>query len=420
MAKYYVVSRNDDKYDLIKVGHKVKLEDIDKYTLNFNNKEELIEDINSNGNNISSDSDLFIVYKNKGKISTKEILYKGERNYNILDNINKSLNGEDLDYRKVFDETFKLSRRIEFSEMLISSVYPIYKGFIDMVFRSHKDVNQIRFNKDNSWLKNSYNNLRDLCILMDDYDSLQGKRSFLLLSKKIDLARERKVIYDDLNQTIDSGFGQISMFGGPDNYINITGINVSKIPSSHVFKGGKPGNITPKEVSSNIEVTTPPTMTLSVDTKPYKLDMKSIEKINLCYQNRNVKQEAIRGILKFLTSDYYMPEDAIKIMGNSYYIDFDVFGYKYSLEEKNELSSLLSQNMMKNIKGYKDCTKRMKGPYLHPEVVREYEEDRQAYRSDIKHYLERYAEKNSKSLNKIYRFCQVQRDVIDNTKGKSR
>ena len=36
MAKYYIVSRNDDKYDLISVGHKVKLEDIDKYTLNFN------------------------------------------------------------------------------------------------------------------------------------------------------------------------------------------------------------------------------------------------------------------------------------------------------------------------------------------------------------------------------------------------
>ncbi|MBQ6538964.1 MAG: hypothetical protein IJL76_01650 [Bacilli bacterium] len=420
MAKYYVVARIEDSYDLIKIGDKTKLEEIDQYTLNFRNKDELVLDMNTKGNEVDPESDIFIVYKNRGNIVTKEVLYKGRKNFNIRENIDLSLKGEDLKCFYIFKEVFEMSKNIEFANMLLSPVYSVYKEFKDLLYNSHKNINSVTFNSKNNFLRRSYNNLRDLCVLMNDYETMMPKRSFPILSRKTDLERERRVIFPDLSRTLGDGFGQLSLLGGPNNFVHITSLNPSKIPSKHTLKGSKLGTITPKKVSSNISVTTPPTMAISMGSTPYKLDMDSIEKINLCYQNNRVKQEAVKGIMKFLTSAYYMPADAIRSDGDKYYVNFDAFGYDYTDDQKDELSTLLSQNMMGLIKGYKDCEVRRRDPHISYGSQLTLDEDMDSYKKDIKHYLERYAEKNSKSINKIYRFCQVQRDVIDNTKGKSR
>ena len=61
MVNYYIVSRNPNtnEYKSIMIGDSSVLENIDLYTLNFNNKEELIKDINSYGYNLSNEDDLF-------------------------------------------------------------------------------------------------------------------------------------------------------------------------------------------------------------------------------------------------------------------------------------------------------------------------------------------------------------------------
>lgn len=417
MAKYYIVSRIGDEYDLIKVGDKTKLEEIDTYTLNFKNKEELINNINSNGNDISTDSDLFIVYMNKGEICTKEILYESDKNFNIKENIDLSLNGDLLVCYPIFKEVFALSKNIEFSNMMLSSIYSIYSDFKNLVYSSHKNIENVKFNKNNAWLRKSYNNLRDLCVLMNDYDKMMPKRSFIFLGKKTELEKERRSIFTDLKRNLTDSFGQLSFIGGPNNYIHITELHPDNIPDKHVLKGGKEGSIKPQ---LSIEMTTMPDMAMSYGSTEYKLDLDSIKKVNLCYQSKGVKDNATKQILRFLTSDYYMPGEAIKYKDDKYYIDFDVFDYKYSDEEKKELSSLMSQKMMGLVKGYKNCSDRMKDPFLSGNSMDILDQDRNAFRRDIKRYLDKYADKNSKSINKIFRFCQVQKEVIDNTKGRKR
>lgn len=419
MAKYYLVARNNDKYDLINVGDHNKIEEIDSYTLNFRSEKELIEDINSHGYNLSPKSDLFIIYKKKDDILTKELLYKDRRNYNIRENIDLSLKEQKLVCYFIFKEVFELSKKSDFSQMMNSPVYKIYKGFKDLVYDSHKDINQVKFDKNNNWLRSSYLGIRDLCILMRDYDKLKTS-SAIHLKNKEQLNNDRKVIFRDLSKTLKTGFGQLSMIGGPENFIHITSINPKNIPNSHVLSGSKTGSIKPKETVPEIEVTKVPKVAASIDKKEYKLDMKSIPKINIAYQSYEKKQTAVKEMLKFLTNDYYMPSGAIKNNGDRYYLDFDVFNYQYSDEEKQELSSLLSQSMMKKIKGYKICNDRLKDPYLSFSSICDLEDDKKVFRKDIKRYLDKYAEKNYKSLNKIYRFCQVQKEVIDNTKGRSR
>ena len=412
MANYYIVSRNGKNYDLISIS-KDKLEEIDKYTLNFNNKEELINDINSNGYSIDKNSDIFIVSEGNGKIKDRDILYKNERNNDILTNIDLSLNGNQIKGDNVFNKCLLLSKNYPFSKMLYSKLYPIYKEFIDIIKRSK---NTITFNRKNMWLANNYNNYRDICVLLNDYDSLVGKDINLFLRTKNDLSVDRTDIFNDLKNTLSGGFGQLSMTGGPDNFISITSVNPSIIPKNSTLKGSKIGSI--KE-EANYEVIDHPEMALSVNTKKYQLDMDSIRKINVCYRDKKYKDDVKRFIFSFLTDEYYMPNDSIRHDSKEFYINFDAFGYDYTEDEKDELSSLLSQNMLSLLDGYKR-TCRLMGGDNNPGSSDQLLGDRVHYEKELRRYLNKYSDTNSKSFNKIFRFCQVQKEVIDNTKGKKR
>ena len=414
MANYYIVSRNKNNYDLISISND-KLEEIDKYTLNFNNKEELINDINSNGYNLDKDSDLFIVCESKGQIKDRDILYKSSRNTDILTNIDLSLDGNQLKGDSVFTKCLQLSGNYPFMKILNSKLYPIYKDFIDLIKKSN-GKNKVPFNRNNMWLANNYNNYRDICVLLNDYESLAGKDINAFLRRKNDLSVDRTDIFNDLKNTLGGGFGQFSMMGGPDNFITITSINPNSISGNSVLKGGKTGEVK-EEVA--IEVVDSPEMALSVGSKKYQLDMNSIRKVNLCYRDKKYKEEAKNFIFSFLTDEYYMPSNSISHDDKGYYINFDAFEYDYTDEEKKELSSLLTQNMLKLLDNYKRNSRLMRevrGTRGNPSLM----DDCNYYRKEIKRYLSKYAESNSKSFNKIYRFCQVQKEVVDNTKGKKK
>ena len=101
MVNYYIVSRNPNtnEYKSIMIGDSSVLENIDLYTLNFNNKEELIRDINSYGYNLSNEDDLFIASLGRSHdLKIKNILYNGKYISNIRNIALASKNKEDFDY----------------------------------------------------------------------------------------------------------------------------------------------------------------------------------------------------------------------------------------------------------------------------------------------------------------------------------
>ena len=65
MAKFYIVAKEENSYNLITINGGKNLEDIDLFTSQFTNRQELISYLRDRGYNVSDDVDLFAI--NKGE-----------------------------------------------------------------------------------------------------------------------------------------------------------------------------------------------------------------------------------------------------------------------------------------------------------------------------------------------------------------
>ena len=424
MANYYIVSRNPNtnEYKSIMVGDSSVLENIDLYTLNFSNKTELIADINSYGYNLSEDDDLFIASLGRSHdLKIKDILYNGKYVSNIRDVALASKNKEDFDYRPIFNTTYKLCKNHSLYNRLFNSS-KLYKPFKDIIYQTismfgkiGKDGNKV-FNKDNYWLRSSYQLMRDVCVSFNLYESLEGKISLDGLNDVIKeeelIDRSRRGLTNDLVKTLENGFGQMSFLGGPDEFIHITSIHPHKVPENGVLSR----KVNTAEIKSvpEIEVTDTPEIAIGVENSEFKLDMASVKKINLHDKSEREKNKARSEIIDLLTDEKYMPYGSIGYDGERYYFNFDSFNYDYSFSDKKMINGMMSQALLRNVFFYNFYRERLDN---YPLESSEIYEEKTHYYNQIHRLVTTSTKKSDRVLNKLYKFYTIQKDVVEK-KGK--
>ena len=424
MANYYIVSRNPNtnEYKSIMVGDSSVLENIDLYTLNFSNKTELIADINSYGYNLSEDDDLFIASLGRSHdLKIKDILYNGKYVSNIRDVALASKNKEDFDYRPIFNTTYKLCKNHSLYNRLFNSS-KLYKPFKDIIYQTismfgkiGKDGNKV-FNKDNYWLRSSYQLMRDVCVSFNLYESLEGKISLDGLNDVIKeeelIDRSRRGLTNDLVRTLENGFGQMSFLGGPDEFIHITSIHPHKVPDNCVLS--RKVNSGEIKAVPDIEVTDTPDVAIGVENSEFKLDMASIKKINLHDKSEREKNRARSEIIDLLTDETYMPYGSIGYDGERYYFNFDAFNYDYSFSDKKMINGMMSQALLRNVFFYNFYRERLDN---YPLESSEIYEEKTHYYNQIHRLVTTSTKKSDRVLNKLYKFYTIQKDVVEK-KGK--
>lgn len=425
MANYYIVSRNPNtnEYKSIMIGDSSLLENIDLYTLNFSNKEELIKDINSYGYNLSNDDDLFIASLGRSHdLRIKDILYKGKYNCNIGEVALASKNKEVFDYKPIFNTTYKLCKKHSLYNKLFNSSSKIYKTYKDIINKTismfgkiGKDGSKV-FNSDNYWLRSNYQLLRDVCVSFNQYESLEGK---ITLDDIDEVNREEELIdqsrrglTNDLIRTLENGFGQLSFLGGPSEFIHITSIYPNNVPDNcELTRKVNSGEI--KSVPE-IEITDKPDIAIGVENSEFKLDMTSIKKINLHDKSEREKNRARSEIINLLTDEEYMPYGSIGYDGERYYFNFDAFNYDYSFADKKMINGLMSQALMRNVFFHNLYRERLKN---YPLESAEIYEEQSHYYNQIHRLVTTSTKKSDNTLNKLYKFYTIQKDVVDK-KGK--
>ena len=424
MANYYIVSRNPNtnEYKSIMVGDSSVLENIDLYTLNFSNKTELIADINSYGYNLSEDDDLFIASLGRSHdLKIKDILYNGKYVSNIRDVALASKNKEDFDYRPIFNTTYKLCKNHSLYNRLFNSS-KLYKSFKDIIYQTismfgkiGKDGNKV-FNKDNYWLRSSYQLMRDVCVSFNLYESLEGKISLDGLNDVIKeeelIDRSRRGLTNDLVRTLENGFGQMSFLGGPDEFIHITSIHPHRVPDNCVLS--RKVNSGEIKAVPDIEVTDTPDVAIGVENSEFKLDMASIKKINLHDKSEREKNRARSEIIDLLTDEKYMPYGSIGYDGERYYFNFDAFNYDYSFSDKKMINGMMSQALLRNVFFYNFYRERLDN---YPLESSEIYEEKTHYYNQIHRLVTTSTKKSDRVLNKLYKFYTIQKDVVEK-KGK--
>ena len=424
MANYYIVSRNPNtnEYKSIMVGDSSVLENIDLYTLNFSNKTELIADINSYGYNLSEDDDLFIASLGRSHdLKIKDILYNGKYVSNIRDVALASKNKEDFDYRPIFNTTYKLCKNHSLYNRLFNSS-KLYKPFKDIIYQTismfgkiGKDGNKV-FNKDNYWLRSSYQLMRDVCVSFNLYESIEGKVDLDDLSNVIKeeelIDRSRRGLTNDLVRTLENGFGQMSFLGGPDEFIHITSIHPHKVPDNCVLS--RKVNSGEIKAVPDIEVTDTPDVAIGVENSEFKLDMASIKKINLHDKSEREKNRARSEIIDLLTNEKYMPYGSIGYDGERYYFNFDAFNYDYSFSDKKMINGMMSQALLRNVFFYNFYRERLDN---YPLESSEIYEEKTHYYNQIHRLVTTSTKRSDNTLNKLYKFYTIQKDVVEK-KGK--
>ena len=424
MANYYIVSRNPNtnEYKSIMIGDSSVLENIDLYTLNFNNKAELIADINSYGYDLSNDDDLFIASLSRSHdLKIKDILYNGKYVSNIRNIALASRNKEAFDYKPIFNTTYKLCKKHSLYNRLFYSS-KLYKPYKDIIYQTismfgkiGKDGNKV-FNKDNYWLRSSYQLMRDVCVSFNVYESLEEKTNLDDLSDVIKeeelIDRSRRGLTNDLVRTLENGFGQMSFLGGPDEFVHITSINPHKVPENGMLSR----KVNSGEIKSvpEIEVTDNPDVAIGVENSEFKLDMASIKKINLHDKSEREKNRARYEIIDLLTDEKYMPYGSIGYDGERYYFNFDSFNYDYSFAEKKMINGLMSQALMRNVFFYNLYRERLDN---YPLESNEIYEEKTHYYNQIHRLVTTSTKRSDNTLNKLYKFYTIQKDVVEK-KGK--
>lgn len=424
MANYYIVSRNPNtnEYKSIMIGDSSVLENIDLYTLNFNNKAELIADINSYGYDLSNDDDLFIASLSRSHdLKIKDILYNGKYVSNIRNIALASKNKEAFDYKPIFNTTYKLCKKHSLYNRLFYSS-KLYKPYKDIIYQTismfgkiGKDGNKV-FNKDNYWLRSSYQLMRDVCVSFNLYESLEEKTNLDDLSDVIKeeelIDKSRRGLTNDLVRTLENGFGQMSFLGGPDEFVHITSINPHKVPENGMLSR----KVNSGEIKSvpEIEVTDNPDVAIGVENSEFKLDMASIKKINLHDKSEREKNRARYEIIDLLTDEKYMPYGSIGYDGERYYFNFDSFNYDYSFAEKKMINGLMSQALMRNVFFYNLYRERLDN---YPLESSEIYEEKTHYYNQIHRLVTTSTKRSDNTLNKLYKFYTIQKDVVEK-KGK--
>ena len=419
MKVAYLINRkkSDNSYNTFRIANGTSLEMIDLFTINFNNKEELVNYLKTQTNDISIDDDLYIIMKDgRNNIKIYDVLYSGEHNKDIEKASMDSIAKKEIDYYNLYDKIKDYQRISKYRKLFREYNFNFYKSFKDFISTSYNQ-GRLSLSRDNHWIGNSYYMYRNAVLSLNKYNELQNVPYQQLdqeIINKRNLDLERLQIKDVYKSTLDSSFGQMSLFGNIKDFITITSIHPEKVPLNTTIVRNKEEKKNPLD---NIEITTAPVQAQEViPRRKFIVDRDSLKQINFYAYGEAKRKEATRTIMNYITN---MSNDIVKYNGDKYYINYDYFDLDITEEDKSFLNKLITQNMLQLISNYKRMIKQLDSDYLTYGSMYQLMDDRDYYAKEIRRYLNKY---NIKSFNNIYKFfTQISKmNSIKKENGRSR
>ncbi len=419
MKQAYLINRkkSDNSYNTFRIANNNSLEMIDLFTINFKNKEELVNYLSTLTNDISIDDDLFIIMKDgHNNLKLYDVLYSGEHNKDVEKACMDSLSKNDLDYFNLYSKIIDYQKIPNYRKLFRGYNFNFYKTFKDFIQTSYNQ-GHLTVSSDNHWIRNSYYQYRNAILSLNKYNEYKSKSIIeldQLIEQKRSLDNERLNLKDTYKRTLDNSFGQLDFFSNVRDFITITSIHPEKVPLKTTLVRKKEEKKNPLD---NIEVTEAPVVAIEEEKRQeFKVDRESLKQINFYAKGESKRKEATNSIIKYI---YNMSDDIIKYNGDNYYINYDYFDLDISEEDKSFLNKMITQKMLGLIHNYKRIVKQLNSDYLTYGSMYQLMDDRDYFAKEIRRYLEKY---NIKSFNNIYKlFTQISKmNRIKKENGRSR
>lgn len=419
MKTAYLINRkkSDNSFNTFRIANGNSLEMIDLFTINFNNKEELVNYLKTQTNDISIDDDLYIIMKDgRNNLKIYDVLYSGEHNKDVEKACMDSLAKKEIDYYNLYNKVKDYQKLSKYRKLFREYNFNFYKSFKDFINTSYNQ-GVITISKDNHWIGNSYYMYRNAVLSLNKYEELKDIPYQQLdqeIRNKDYLDNERLKIQDTYRRTLDNSFGQLDLFSTVNDFITITSIHPEKVPLKTSIVREKEEKKNPLD---NIEVTTAPTQATEVEPRrKFVVDRESLKQINFYAYGETKRKEATKRIMNFI---YNMNDNIVKYNGDKYYINYDYFDLDISEEDKKFLNKMITQNMLGLINNYKRMVKQLDSEFLTYGSMYQLMDDRDYYAKEIRRYLDKY---NIKTFNNIYKlFTQLSKmNSIKKENGRSR
>ena len=220
---YYLIARNKktNSFNIIDVGN--SLEEIDLYTINFDNKTQLVKQLVSEGKIDDSDVDTYIVVpkKDNGKnyLNYMDILYSDSSGIKDISigfknkNIPTILVDETLNYF-----CFNMQHDSRFYDMVMLGKTNLYKKFTDYFEGRRYDIFYDVKYRDGLWTQKSYPLIRNIYDAFSKYNSSYKKDVTDQMYRSV---IEDKILFKIDNNNCDN---QMNLFDFPifreDNFTN--------------------------------------------------------------------------------------------------------------------------------------------------------------------------------------------------------
>ena len=419
MKQAYLINRKikDNSYGTFRIANGNSIEMIDLFTINFNNKEELVNYLSTLSDNISIDDDIYIIMKDgRNNLKIYDVLYSGPYNKEIEKAAMDSISKKDLDSFPIFDKMRQHQLRNKYRRLFREYNFCFYKTFKNFIETGY-NKGHLSSSSENHWIWNSYYMLRNGVLSLNKYEETKNiapEEFERVLKEKKSTDSKRGQIKEEYRRTLENGFGQMSLFNNNNEFITITSIHPEKVPLNTTIVRNKEEK---KNILNNIEITDSPRLAKEVEKRQtFKVDRDSLKQINFYAYGDTKRKEATQSIMKFIQN---MSDEIVRYNGDKYFINYNYFDLAISDEDKEFLNKMITQNMLQLIYLYKKMVKQLDSEYLTYGSMYQLMEDRDHYAKEIKRYLNKY---NVKSFNNIYKlFTQIsQMNKIKKENGRSR
>ena len=419
MKQAYLINRKkkDNSYSTFRIANGNSIEMIDLFTINFNNKEELVNYLKTLSKDISIDDDLYIIMKDgHSNIKVYDVLYSGPYNKEIEKAAMDSISKKELNYYDLYMEVINNHSNDIYRKLFREYNFNFYKTFKEFINTSYNN-GVMTISNNNHWIGNNYYMYRNAVLSLNKYNELRNNTIQdidQVIREKRSIDSKRGLLKDEYRRTLENEFGQMNLLSNNNEFITFTSIHPEKIPLNTTIVKNKDQRKTPLD---NIEITEAPTQTQEIKKRrSFKVDRESLKKVNFYAYGTTKRKEATKEIMNFIKN---LNPNIIKYNGDKYYINYNYFDLDISEEDKSYLNKLITQNMLQLIYNYKKTCSQLNSDLLTYGSMYQLMEDRDYYLSEIRRYLDKY---NIKSFNNIYKLYTELSKLISIKKenGRSR
>ena len=402
MKNFGLVIRDDKKYKLVELENITSMEEIDYLTFKFRDRDKFISFLSrQTKSDFNENTDIYI-YSSTGpnSIRFRDLIFS--RNDDYLDNLRAIKNKDKVDFNSIFYKCLNLYKNNPSFKILFENGFGKEYGFFIQAIKYSKD-GIIEYGK-NNWLRNDYNNFREVVRVLDYYyknRNISEKEANIICHNDIVKDNERLDIKDAVLAQLNEGALQSDLFSSINSYY-ISEDDINKALS----------NDREKIVDSMLEE-----MEKGTSLKSLPLDVVG----NYNYSKISDKEKEARKnrMIKYLSNNDAFPIDAIKKNDKEYYLDVDVIAGDYDEKSKDLLRNKLTSNLLEKLYVLKNDYKRLDDMYerdgfYNSNLKGEIEET--SKKSVVDHFDTLIKANNMTSFNKVYEFCLFL-DHINNNKG---